>query len=120
MIEDASSDKKGCAQRDGEAVVEILTGVGEAEPPVATHSIRAGDIVGEPHGHLYRAGRAARIDSSRRPAGKLLRPGRCAPHAGSIDQPAGLYSMENVLGFLEAATSAAARGIVEQQARRYR
>ena len=72
--------------------------MGEANRPVATHSIRAGDIVGD-HMVIF-AGPGERLELIHRATSReTFAAGALRAARWIIDQPAGLYSMENVLGF---------------------
>jgi 4-hydroxy-tetrahydrodipicolinate reductase len=78
--------------------VEILADVGEANRPVGTQSIRAGDIVGD-HMVIF-TGPGERLEMIHRSASReTFATGALRAARWIIDQPAGLYSMENVLGF---------------------
>jgi 4-hydroxy-tetrahydrodipicolinate reductase len=75
VIEMHHRTKKDAPSGTAKRLVEILTDVGEANRPVATQSIRAGDIVGESDGaaFLYRNGVMVDLNS-------LLPPD--TPHVG--------------------------------------
>jgi 4-hydroxy-tetrahydrodipicolinate reductase len=84
---------RGTAKR----LVEILTDVREPDRPVSTQSIRAGDIVGD-HMVIF-AGPGERLELTHRAASReTFAAGALRAARWVVDQPAGLYSMENVLG----------------------
>jgi 4-hydroxy-tetrahydrodipicolinate reductase len=98
MIEMHHRTKKDAPSGTAKRLVEILSGVGEAHRPVATHSIRAGDIVGD-HMVIF-TGAGERLELIHRATTReTFAAGALRAARWIIDQPAGLYSMENVLGF---------------------
>jgi 4-hydroxy-tetrahydrodipicolinate reductase len=98
VIEMHHRTKKDAPSGTAKRLVEILTGVGEANRPVAMHSIRAGDIVGD---HMViLTGQGERLEMIHRATSReTFAAGALRAARWIIDQPAGLYSMENVLGF---------------------
>ena len=98
VIEMHHRTKKDAPSGTAKRLVEILTDVGEATRPVATQSIRAGDIVGD-HMVIF-TGPGERLEMIHRAASReTFAAGALRAARWIIDQPAGLYSMENVLGF---------------------
>jgi 4-hydroxy-tetrahydrodipicolinate reductase len=98
VIETHHRTKKDAPSGTAKRLMEILTGVGETSRPVATHSIRAGDIVGD-HVVIF-TGPGERLELIHRATSRETFAAGALRAAGwIIDQPAGLYSMENVLGF---------------------
>jgi 4-hydroxy-tetrahydrodipicolinate reductase len=98
VIEMHHRTKKDAPSGTAKRLVEILAGVGEANRPVATQSIRAGDIVGD-HMVIF-TGPGERLELIHRATSReTFAAGALRAARWIIDQPAGLYSMENVLGF---------------------
>jgi 4-hydroxy-tetrahydrodipicolinate reductase len=98
VIEMHHRTKKDAPSGTAKRLVEILTDVGEANRPVATQSVRAGDIVGD-HMVIF-AGPGERLEMIHRATSReTFAVGALRAARWIIDQPAGLYSMENVLGF---------------------
>jgi len=98
VIEMHHRTKKDAPSGTAKRLVEILSGVGEAHRPVATHSIRAGDIVGD-HMVIF-TGPGERLELIHRATTReTFAAGALRAARWIVDQPAGLYSMENVLGF---------------------
>jgi 4-hydroxy-tetrahydrodipicolinate reductase len=90
--------KKDAPSGTAKRLVEILSGEGEEHRPVATHSIRAGDIVGD-HMVIF-TGPGERLELIHRATTReTFAAGALRAARWIVDQPAGLYSMENVLGF---------------------
>jgi len=90
--------KKDSPSGTAKRLVEILTDVGGANRSVATQSVRAGDIVGD-HMVIF-AGPGERLEMIHRATSReTFAAGALRAARWIIDQPAGLYSMENVLGF---------------------
>ena len=97
VIEMHHRTKKDAPSGTAKRLVEILTDVGEADRRVAMQSIRAGDIVGD-HMVIF-AGPGERLELTHRAASReTFAAGALRAARWVIDQPAGLYSMENVLG----------------------
>jgi 4-hydroxy-tetrahydrodipicolinate reductase len=89
--------KKDAPSGTAKRLVEILAGVRGNDRPVSTQSIRAGDIVGE-HTVLF-AGPGERLELMHRAASReTFAIGSLRAARWVVDQPAGLYSMEDVLG----------------------
>ena len=89
--------KKDAPSGTAKRLVEILTNAGQADRSVATQSIRAGDIVGE-HAVIF-AGPGERLELTHRAASReTFAVGALRAARWVIDQPTGLYGMENVLG----------------------
>ena len=98
VIEMHHRTKKDAPSGTAKRLVEILTDLGEANRPVATQSIRAGDIVGD-HMVIF-TGPGERLEMIHRATSReTFAAGALRAARWIIDQPAGLYSMENVLGF---------------------
>jgi len=98
VIEMHHRTKKDAPSGTAKRLVEILTGVADANRPVATHSIRAGDIVGD-HMVIF-TGLGERLELIHRATSReTFAAGALRAACWIVDQPAGLYSMENVLGF---------------------
>jgi 4-hydroxy-tetrahydrodipicolinate reductase len=98
VIEMHHRTKKDAPSGTAKRLVEILADVGEANRPVGTQSIRAGDIVGD-HMVIF-TGPGERLEMIHRSASReTFATGALRAARWIIDQPAGLYSMENVLGF---------------------
>ncbi len=95
---DASPDEERCAERHGEAARgNFDRGAWRPTGAVSTQSIRAGDIVGD-HTVIF-AGPGERLELTHRAASReTFAVGALRAARWVIDQPAGLYSMENVLG----------------------
>ncbi len=89
--------KKDAPSGTAKRLLEILQEArGSGEIPV--HSVRAGDIVGE-HTVLF-AGPGERLELTHRAASReTFAAGALRAARWVVGQPAGLYSMENVLGF---------------------
>lgn len=97
VIEMHHRTKKDAPSGTAKRLVEILTDVGEADRPVSTQSIRAGDTVGD-HTVIF-AGPGERLELTHRAASReTFAAGALRAARWVIDQPPGLYSMENVLG----------------------
>lgn len=97
VIEIHHRTKKDAPSGTAKRLVEILKDVSEADRPPSTQSIRAGDIVGD-HTVIF-AGRGERLELMHRAASReTFAAGALRAARWVIDQPAGLYSMENVLG----------------------
>jgi 4-hydroxy-tetrahydrodipicolinate reductase len=98
VIEMHHRTKKDAPSGTAKRLVEILTGVRKANSPVATHSIRAGDIVGD-HMVIF-TGPGERLELIHRATSReTFAAGALRAARWISDQPAGLYSMENVLDF---------------------
>jgi 4-hydroxy-tetrahydrodipicolinate reductase len=98
VIEMHHRTKKDAPSGTAKRLVEILTDVGEANRLVATQSVRAGDIVGD-HMVIF-TGPGERLEMIHRATSReTFAAGALRAARWIIDQPAGLYSMENVLGF---------------------
>jgi len=98
VIEMHHRTKKDAPSGTAKRLVEILTGLGEASRAVATHSIRSGDIVGD-HMVIF-TGPGERLELVHRASSReTFAAGALRAARWIVDQPAGLYSMENVLGF---------------------
>ena len=97
VIEMHHRTKKDAPSGTAKRLVEILTNAGQADRSVATQSIRAGDIVGE-HAVIF-AGPGERLELTHRAASReTFAVGALRAARWVIDQPTGLYGMENVLG----------------------
>jgi 4-hydroxy-tetrahydrodipicolinate reductase len=97
VIEMHHRTKKDAPSGTAKRLVEILTDVGEADRRVAMQSIRAGDIVGD-HMVIF-AGPGERLELTHRAASReTFAAGALRAARWVVDKPAGLYSMENVLG----------------------
>ena len=97
VIEMHHRTKKDAPSGTAKRLVEILTDVGETDRPVATQSIRVGDIVGD-HTVIF-AGQGERLELTHHAASReTFAAGALRAARWVIDQPPGLYSMENVLG----------------------
>ncbi len=98
VIEMHHRTKKDAPSGTAKRLVEILTDVREANRPVATHSIRAGDIVGD-HMVIF-TGPGERLELIHRATSReTFAAGALRAARWIIDRPVGLYSMEDVLGF---------------------
>jgi 4-hydroxy-tetrahydrodipicolinate reductase len=96
VIEMHHRTKKDSPSGTAKRLVEILTEQGEVARPVSTHSIRSGGIVGE-HTIIF-AGPGERLELTHRASSReTFAAGALRAARWIIDQPAGLYSMENVL-----------------------
>jgi 4-hydroxy-tetrahydrodipicolinate reductase len=97
VIEMHHRTKKDAPSGTAKRLVEILTDAAQADRPVSTQSIRAGDVVGE-HTVIF-AGPGERLELTHRASSReTFAAGALRAARWVIDQPAGLYSMENVLG----------------------
>jgi 4-hydroxy-tetrahydrodipicolinate reductase len=89
--------KRDAPSGTAKRLVEILSDTRGQNQPVATQSIRAGDIVGE-HTVLF-AGPGERLELTHRAASReTFAVGALRAARWVIEQPPGLYAMENVLG----------------------
>ena len=110
VIEMHHRTKKDAPSGTAKRLVEILTDVGEAEPPGCNAFDSGRRHRGRPHGHLYRTGRAAGTDSSRHQPGNFC--GRGVARRTLDHRPTGRALQHGKCArFLETATSSAARGI---------
>jgi 4-hydroxy-tetrahydrodipicolinate reductase len=97
VIEMHHRTKKDAPSGTAKRLVEILSHAREQRPPLSAQSIRAGDIVGE-HTILF-AGPGERLELTHRAASReTFAVGALRAARWVIDQPPGLYTMENVLG----------------------
>jgi 4-hydroxy-tetrahydrodipicolinate reductase len=97
VIEMHHRTKKDAPSGTAKRLAEILVRARGADRAVSAQSIRAGDIVGE-HTVLF-AGPGERLELTHRAASReTFAAGSLRAARWVIDQPAGLYSMEDVLG----------------------
>ncbi len=97
IVEAHHRTKKDAPSGTAKRLAEILADARPAKPNVPTHSLRAGDVVGD-HTVIF-AGPGERLELTHRAASRETF-ARGALHAARwvIGKPAGLYSMEDVLG----------------------
>jgi 4-hydroxy-tetrahydrodipicolinate reductase len=97
VIEMHHRTKKDAPSGTAKRLVEILSHARAHDQPVSAQSIRAGDIVGE-HTILF-AGPGERLELTHRAASReTFAVGALRAARWVIEQPPGLYTMENVLG----------------------
>ena len=97
IVEMHHRTKKDAPSGTAKRLLEILHEESGPDRPVAAQSIRAGDIVGE-HTVLF-AGPGERLELTHRAGSReTFAVGALRAARWIIDQPAGLYTMENVLG----------------------
>lgn len=97
VIEMHHRTKKDAPSGTAKRLMEILSYARAHDQPVAAQSIRAGDIVGE-HTVLF-AGPGERLELTHRAASReTFAVGALRAARWVIEQPPGLYTMENVLG----------------------
>ena len=89
--------KKDAPSGTAKRLAEILAEVRRGGDALSTHSIRAGDIVGE-HTVIF-AGAGERLELTHRASSReSFAVGALRAARWVIEQPPGLYNMENVLG----------------------
>ena len=97
VIEMHHRTKKDAPSGTAKRLLEILREVRDGEGSIQAQSIRAGDIVGE-HTVIL-AGAGERLELTHRASSReTFAVGALRAARWVIDQPAGLYRMENVLG----------------------
>ena len=97
VIEMHHRTKKDAPSGTAKRLLEILHEVRNGKDAIAVQSIRAGDIVGEHT--VIMAGPGERLEFTHRAASReTFAVGALRAARWVIDQPAGLYRMENVLG----------------------
>jgi len=97
VIEMHHRTKKDAPSGTAKRLLEILRKVRGGEREIAAQSIRAGDIVGE-HTVIF-AGRGERLELTHRAGSReTFAAGALRAACWVLEQPPGLYSMENVLG----------------------
>lgn len=98
IIETHHRTKKDAPSGTAKRLAEILEETRGAKGSVAVHSLRAGDIVGD-HQIIF-AGPGERLELIHRAASReTFARGALQAARWVIGKPAGLYSMEDVLGF---------------------
>jgi 4-hydroxy-tetrahydrodipicolinate reductase len=89
--------KKDAPSGTAKRLLEILQEVRGGEHVIPAHSIRAGDIVGE-HTVIF-AGAGERLELTHRAASReTFAVGALRAARWALEQPPGLYNMENVIG----------------------
>lgn len=97
VIELHHRTKKDAPSGTAKRLVEILTEVRGGDDRISAHSIRAGDIVGEHT--VVLAGAGERLELTHRAGSReTFAVGALRAARWVIEQPPGLYNMENVLG----------------------
>jgi 4-hydroxy-tetrahydrodipicolinate reductase len=97
IIETHHKMKKDAPSGTAKTLAEVLKATKKTQSEIPIQSIREGDVVGE-HTVIF-SGPAERLELTHRAASREIF-ARGALHAARwiIDRPAGLYSMQNVLG----------------------